>query len=144
MARPSANPAKNPGRNPRKILFINRRGPYGSVYAQEALEVALIGAAFEQEISLALIDDGVFLLRKGQDTRNLGMKQFSAAYRALGDFDIHRVYVERESLAERGMSEADLVAIPAGEGDDSRNLVEIVSSAGMTDVIYSQDILLNQ
>jgi len=124
----------------RKILFINRRGPYGSVYAQEALEVALIGAAFEQEISLALIDDGVFLLRKGQDTRNLGMKQFSAAYRALGDFDVHRVYVERESLAARGMEEEDLVTIADGEGG---NLVEIISSAGMSDVIHSHDILLN-
>lgn len=125
----------------RKILFINRRGPYGSVYAQETLEVALIGAAFEQQISLALIDDGVFLLRKGQDARSLGMKQFTAAYRALGDFDIHRVYVERESLTERGMSEEDLVQIPGGEGG---HLVEIVSSSGMTDVIHSQDILLNQ
>ena len=125
----------------RKILFINRRGPYGSVYAQEALEVALIGAAFEQEISLARIDDGVFLLRKGQDTRNLGMKEFSAAYRALGDFDVHRVYVERESLAERGMGGEDLVTIADGEGG---NLVEIISSAGMSDVIHSHDILLNQ
>lgn len=125
----------------KKILFINRRGPYGSIYAHEALEVALIGAAFDQRISLALIDDGVFLLRRGQDTRHLGVKQFTAAYRALKDFDIHRVYVERESLLDRGMDEESLVVIPA---QDDRNLVEIVGSSEMADVIESHDVLLNQ
>lgn len=127
----------------KKILFINRRGPYGSIYAHEALEVALIGAAFEQQISLALIDDGVFLLRVGQETGNLQMKQFTAAYRALGDFDIHRVYVERESLLARGMNEQSLMAIPV-DAEGSGDLVEVVSSAGMMDVIESHDVLLNQ
>ena len=125
----------------RKILFINRRGPYGSIYAHEALEVALIGGAFDQRISLALIDDGVFLLRRGQDSRHLGMKQFTATYRALKDFGVHRVYVERESMLDRGMNEESLVAIPAEGG---RNLVEIVGSSDMADVIESHDVLLNQ
>lgn len=124
----------------KKILFINRRGPYGSVYAQEALEIALVGAAFEQEISLALIDDGVFLLRAGQDTAALGAKRFTAAYRAVGDYDIHRVYVERDSLAARGMGETDLVPIA---GDNDRNLVTLVNSAELAQIIESQDVLLN-
>ena len=127
----------------KKILFINRRGPFGSIYAQEALEIALIGAAFEQQISLALIDDGVFLLRRGQNSDTLQMKRFTAAYLALGDYDIHRVYVERESLDVRGMSEADLVDIVAEVDGGSRNLVELVSSAEMTEIIHDQDILLN-
>lgn len=128
----------------KKILFINRRGPYGTIYAQEALEVVLIGAAFEQQISVALIDDGVFLLRRGQDTDDLQMKQFTAAFRALGDFDVYRVYVERESLLERGMSEDDLMLIDANTDGASRNLVEVVSSGQMGDIIHSQDMLVNQ
>ncbi|MGA8259781.1 MAG: DsrE family protein [Arenicellales bacterium] len=128
----------------KKILFVNRRGPYGSVYAHEALEIALIGAAFEQQISLALIDDGVFLLRRGQDTDGLEMKQFTAAYRALGDFGIHRVYVERESLDERGMDESHLVEIKTDSDGAVRNLVEVISSERMSDLIDCQDVLLNQ
>ena len=128
----------------KRILFVNRRGPYGSGYAHEALEIALIGAAFEQQISLALIDDGVFLLRRGQDTDGLQVKQFTAAYRALGDFGIHRVYVERESLQARGMDEGDLMAIRADADGPARNLVEVVSSGRMSDLIASQHILLNQ
>lgn len=128
----------------RRILLVNRRGPYGSAYAQEALEIAMVGAAFEQQVSLALIDDGVFLLRRGQNTDDLAMKQFTAAYRALGDFDIDRVFVERESLLARGMEEDGLMAVIADADGSSRNLVEVVSSAQMSDIIHSQDILLNQ
>lgn len=129
----------------KKIMFINRRGPYGSVYAQEGLEIALVGAAFEQETSLALIDDGVFLLRRGQDTAGIHMKQFTAAYRALGDYGVHRIYVERESLQARGMSGEDLMVVPAGDEDrdPERDLVEVMSSAELSDVIARQDILLN-
>jgi len=124
-------------------MFVNRRGPYGTVYAQEALEIALVGAAFDQQVSLALIDDGVFLLRPGQDTGGIAMKRFTAAYRALGDFDVHRVYVERESLAVRGMSAEGLVSIPAEQGRAGNSLVEAVSSARLAEIIEDQDILLN-
>lgn len=124
-------------------MFINRRGPYGSVYAQEALEIALVGAAFDQRISLALIDDGVFLLRKNQDTSGLRVKRFTAAYRALGDFDVHRVYVERESLEARGMIGDDLMAITAEVEGSTRDLVEVLSSTELSAVIGDQDILVN-
>lgn len=127
----------------KRIMFINRRGPYGSIYAQEAMEVALVGAAFDQRISFALIDDGVFLLRAGQDPSGIGMKPFTAAYRALGDFDVYRVYVERESLEARGMTEEDMVFIPAEGEAGNRNLVEVVSSAELSLVLSGQDILLN-
>ena len=52
----------------KKFLYVNRRAPHGTVYAHEALEVVLIGAAFDQDVSLAFIDDGVFQLKKDQDT----------------------------------------------------------------------------
>ncbi len=33
----------------KRFMFINRRAPYGSIYALEILEMVLISAAFEQE-----------------------------------------------------------------------------------------------
>ena len=39
----------------KKFLYINRRAPHGSIYAHEALEVVLIGAAFDQDVSLLLL-----------------------------------------------------------------------------------------
>ena len=95
----------------KKFLFVNRKAPYGTIYALEALEVVLISAAFEQDVSLAFLDDGVYELMKGQSTSGIGMKNFSPTYRALGDYDIKKLYVEKESLDERGLKPEDLMEI---------------------------------
>ena len=39
----------------KKLLYLNRKAPHGTIYAQEALEVVLIGSAFEQDISLVFV-----------------------------------------------------------------------------------------
>jgi tRNA 2-thiouridine synthesizing protein D len=64
----------------KKFLYLNRKAPYGTIYAWESLEVVLIGAAFDQDVSLAFVDDGVYQLTKGQDTAGIGMKNFSPTY----------------------------------------------------------------
>ena len=92
----------------KKFLFFNRKAPYGTIYAWESLEVVLISAAFEQDVSLAFMDDGVYQLVKGQDTAGIGMKNFSPTYAALGDYEITKIYVEKESLEERGLTLDDL------------------------------------
>ena len=60
--------------NIKKFMYLNRRAPYGTIYAWESLEVVLIGAAFDQDVSLAFLDDGVYQLVKGQDTADVEMK----------------------------------------------------------------------
>ena len=44
----------------KKFMYINRKAPYGTIYALESLEVVLIAAAFEQDVSLVFMDDGVY------------------------------------------------------------------------------------
>ena len=63
----------------KKFMYVNRKAPYGTIYALESLEVVLIGAAFDQDVSLAFMDDGVFQLAKGQKTEGIGMKNFHSA-----------------------------------------------------------------
>jgi tRNA 2-thiouridine synthesizing protein C len=93
----------------KKFMFVNRTAPYGSVYALESLEVVLITAAFDQDVSLVFVEDGVFQLRKGQQTKGIETKNFSPAYRALEGYDVEKLYVEQESLAARGLTAADLI-----------------------------------
>jgi tRNA 2-thiouridine synthesizing protein C len=93
----------------KKFMFVNRKAPYGTVYALEALEVVLITAAFEQDVSIVFMDDGVYQLKKGMQTKAIETKNFSPTYRALEGYDIEKLYVERESLAARGLSEDDLL-----------------------------------
>jgi tRNA 2-thiouridine synthesizing protein C len=44
----------------KKFMFVNRKAPYGTIYALESLEVVLITATFDQDVSLVFIDDGVY------------------------------------------------------------------------------------
>ncbi len=97
---------QSPGR---RIVFLNRRAPHGSIHAQEALEVVLVGAAFDQRVRLVFMDDGVYQLKRGQDTRALGVKDFARAFRALELYEPERVVVEEASLSLRGLSGEDLM-----------------------------------
>tara|TARA_Y100000817_G_C16759902_1_gene501149 strand:- start:568 stop:951 length:384 start_codon:yes stop_codon:yes gene_type:complete len=116
----------------KKFLYINRRAPHGSIYAHEALEVVLIGAAFDQDVSLAFIDDGVYQLKKGQDTSAIKTKNFSKTYPALEMYDVEKLYVERESLEERGLTEEDLMVD-----------VKVLSSNEMKKIITDSEVILN-
>lgn len=130
----------------KKFMYINRRAPYGTIYALEGLEVALIGAAFDQEVSMAFIGDGVFQLKSGQDSGDLGMKNFSPVYRALGDYDITRLYVERESLDERGLVLEDLMPLTwEDEADDwiEKPSIHLIGRAELIDLLEAQDVILN-
>jgi tRNA 2-thiouridine synthesizing protein C len=93
----------------KKFMFVNRKAPYGTIYALESLEVVLITAAFDQDVSLVFMDDGVFQLKKGQQTKGIENKNFSPTYRALDGYDIEKLYVEEEALAARGLTEDDLL-----------------------------------
>ena len=98
-----------PERVRKRLLYLMRRPPHGSIFAQEGLETVLIGAAFEQSVSLLFLDDGVFVLKRGQDTAGIGLKDFARGFRALPDYDVEHIYVEERSLAERGLTPADLI-----------------------------------
>jgi tRNA 2-thiouridine synthesizing protein C len=116
----------------KRFLYVNRKAPYGTIYALEALEVVLIGAAFEQDVSLAFVGDGVYQLTKGQDTKGLEMKNFSPTFRALEDYDVTKLYVEQEALQARGLSESDLV-VP----------VQVVNAKHMAEIMEDQDVILS-
>ena len=116
----------------KKFMFVNRSAPYGTVYALESLEVVLIAAAFEQDVSLAFVDDGVFQLKKGMQTKGIETKNFSPTYRALEGYDIEKLYVERESMEARGLAEEDLIVD-----------VTVLSSAELGKLMEEQDVVLS-
>ena len=116
----------------KKFMFINRKAPYGTVYALESLEVVLITAAFDQDVSLVFSDDGIYQIKKGQKTDAIGMKNFSPTYRALEGYDVEKLYVDKESMDERGLTADDLLVD-----------VEIISRAEMADLMDDQDVVMS-
>ena len=130
----------------KKFMYMNRKAPYGTIYALESLEVVLIAAAFDQDVSLVFADDGVYQLMKGQDTEEIGMKNFSPTYSALGDYDIKKIYIEKESLEERGLSLDDLQDLKYEDEDDDwaeKDSIHLVSRAELAEVIDQQDVVFS-
>jgi tRNA 2-thiouridine synthesizing protein C len=116
----------------KKIMVLNRKAPHGSIYAYESLEVVLIAAAFNQDVALVFLDDGVYQILKNQNTKGIETKNFTLAYRALEEHDVKTVYVERESLERRGLAASDLL-IPA----------TVIGAAELADRIAEQDLVLS-
>jgi tRNA 2-thiouridine synthesizing protein C len=94
--------------------------------------VVLISAAFDQDVSLAFLDDGVYQLKKGQQTKGIEIKNFSPAYRALEDYDVEKLYVEKEAMEARGLTEEDFL-VP----------VSVLSRAEMGKLMDEQDVVLS-
>jgi tRNA 2-thiouridine synthesizing protein C len=130
----------------KKFLYVNRKAPYGTVYALESLEVVLIGAAFEQDVQLLFMDDGVFQIAKGQDTKGIENKNFSPTYTALGDYDITNIYVSQESMDERGLTLDDLLHLTYEDEDDDwaeKDSIRVVSNAEIAALMEEQDVVLS-
>ena len=116
----------------KRFMYVNRRAPYGTIYALECLEVVLVAAAFDQDVSVVFVDDGVCQLKKNQDTTGIGMKNFSKTYGALDDYDVEKIYVEKESLVARGLTTDDLV-IP----------VEVLAAEDLREIMNQQDVVIS-
>lgn len=120
-----------PGRAPKRFLYVERRAPHGSVYAQETLETILIGAAFDQRVRVLFLDDGVYQLRRGQRTEAIGLKNFAKAFGALPDYEVERVCVHAGSLEERGLGVPDLLIE-----------VEVLDDAGVSALMEESEVIL--
>ena len=130
----------------KKFMFVSTKAPYGTVYALESLEVVLISAAFDQDVSIAFCDDGVFQIANNQNTQASGMKNFSPAYKALGDYDINKLYVEKESLEERGLSLDNLMDLTYEDEDDDwaeKPSIKLVTRAELADLMDEQDVVIS-
>lgn len=96
----------------KKLLFLNRKAPYGSSLPREALDAVLMASAFGQQITLVFLEDGVFQLKKKQDPSSIEMKNFSKTFSALELYGVSSIFVEQTSMEKRGLS-LDQLAIPA-------------------------------
>ena len=116
----------------KKFMFLNRKAPHGTVYALEGLEVVLITAAFDQDVSMVFTDDGIYQLMKGIDTKGIEVKDFSRTYRALEGYDVEKLYVDQASLDARGLTEDDLIVD-----------VTVLSVDEMANLMVEQDVVIS-
>lgn len=116
----------------KRFLFVFARPPHASLHVQELLDMTLTAAAFDQPVSLLLIDDGVYSLKSGQQPAQLDCKDPVPVFESLGWYDVEHIYVEAESLGERGLA-ADDLALP----------VELLSRSEIGAVMARQSVIVN-
>ena len=125
------------------FTFMNRKAPYGTIYALEVLETVLITAAFEQHANIVFVDDGVYQIKKGHDTKDINMKNFSPTFGIVEmekedadedeDMDmVWRIIVEKESMEARGLTV-----------EDFKLDVEVLTSAELADVLDASDCIIS-
>lgn len=116
----------------KKILILCRSAPHSSFNASEALDLALLSSAFAQDLSLIFLDDGVLQLKQAQSIPTAPLKNINATYAALAEFGIDQIYIDAESLHNRGLNSTDLTIS-----------AKILQHHDLQQLIASQDILLN-
>ena len=127
----------------KKFMYVNRKAPYGTIYALEILEAVLISAAFEQHACIVFIDDGVYQIKKGHNTEAVNMKNFSKTYGIIamekedaeedGELDMEwRILVEKESMESRGLKSEDLIIE-----------VEVIPSSELAEIMAEQDVIIS-
>jgi len=95
-----------------KLMVVFRTAPYGAIYSFEGLENVLIMGAYDQDVSVLFIDDGVLAIKKGMDNSGTGIKDFSPTFRALEAYDIEQIYIDKSSMESRGLTMEDFVIEP--------------------------------
>ena len=95
----------------KSFLIINRKAPYGSSAARDALDVALTVSVFEQPLSLLFMDNGVLQLLPDHSPAQISQKNLSANLMMLEMYDIDKLYVSRSALEQRGLT-ADSISLP--------------------------------
>jgi tRNA 2-thiouridine synthesizing protein C len=116
----------------KNFLFILRRPPHGGIHAQESLDMILTAAAFEQPVRLLFLDDGVFQLKRNQKPAAIGLKHIAPIFEALELYDVEELWVEEESLRERGLAAEGLI-LP----------VRLIRRHNVAEFVGGQDIVVS-
>ncbi|RRJ84781.1 sulfurtransferase complex subunit TusC [Aestuariirhabdus litorea] len=115
----------------RSLCILTSKAPYGGLAAKEALDAALIGAAFDLQVSILFDGDGVYQLLGQQNPAALGQKTFSAPLPALELYGIERLLASRDALESRGITREQLCIE-----------VELLSSEALAQHLNDTDIVL--
>lgn len=116
-----------PDVTPQKILIQCRRGPYSTSLARTGIELAMAAAVFDQEVSLLFSGDGIWQLVADQSSELIAEKNHSRLISALPLYDVHTIYVDRESLSARSLSVNDL-CLPVAVVD-KRQLPQLLAAS---------------
>jgi len=113
----------------KRILILDRRPPYGTVFAVEGFLAGIAMRSMDLPTDLILMDDGVWCAMKGQKAEAISQQPVEAALAGAGEFEL-KLSVHKESLEERGIDPGKLVK------------AEIVDDEGLSGLVKSADAIM--
>ncbi|CAH1582852.1 sulfurtransferase complex subunit TusC [Vibrio rotiferianus] len=92
-----------------QLTYLFRSAPHGSNAGREGVDALLAASAYSEDITVLFFGDGVYQLLLGQDPTGILSKDYAPMLKLFDLYDIEQVFVCADSLAERGLAQADLV-----------------------------------
>lgn len=115
----------------KSVLYLHRKAPHGNLATREGIDAVLATAAFGVPLAVLFLDDGVFQLRKDQQTENAQLKRTAPMFEALDMYGVEEIFACQASLQARGLTTQDLV-IP----------VQVLDNTGIQQLFTRFDHLL--
>jgi tRNA 2-thiouridine synthesizing protein C len=88
----------------KRLLLIFRHTPYGSGLARAGLDMALACGAFEQDVTVLFMGDGVLQLQQGQEAHQIGRKDIARQLASLSLYDVENLFVDAQSADRYGIT----------------------------------------
>lgn len=92
-----------------QLTYLFRSAPHGRSSGREGIDALLAASAYCEDISVIFTGDGVYQLLLGQDPSAILSKDYAPMLKLFDLYDIEQVFVCSDSLAQRGLAQADLV-----------------------------------
>ncbi|WP_404340251.1 sulfurtransferase complex subunit TusC [Pseudoalteromonas mariniglutinosa] len=93
----------------KNILVLSRHSPFDEQHIREALDMTLIFAAIEQNISWLFSDAAVLALKAHQQPHIIGLKNYFKTIKTLELYDVDNIYVCEKSLLDYDLVPSDLL-----------------------------------
>ncbi len=106
-------------------LIIQRSAPYGSLFANESLDLALGFAVMDCETRMLFVDDGVLQLLRNQSPTT--QKNLSKNLAALPLYGVEKLYCDSASLQRRNLAPEQL--IDGVEVLDNQQIQQLIAQA---------------
>lgn len=116
----------------KRMLVLLRKPPHGSIFGQEALEAVLVAGAFEQDVTLLLMGDGVLNLLGGQQANLLEHRDLLTTFASLKEYDVRHIVVQESALQQRGLVTTDLAM-----------KVDVLDDQRIAKLIDAQDVVIS-
>lgn len=115
----------------KKVCLIIRRAPFGSLHAAEGIRIANGETIFGGELTIVLVDGGVYVAKKDQRAEESGWTSLSEEIRKLSKQA--KTFAHADSLKSAGLNVENLVEGITQIND--RELADIIAESDSTIIL---------